>query len=224
MDWRYNTIWFEQLPEGQMASVNFGERLTGRSDISKSRYLIARSFKSKTRDFQDFPGIESLLYLHLTLTNATSFSGISKLSSLKRLELTHCLKLESDEGLDGLADSLEWLHINQSKKFSHASNMLKLANLRVLCLNNCAPLQNLSFLSAFPKLVDFRFVGTNVVDGDLTPLLQHPTLCSVRFLDKRHFNLKSSNVEQLMDQRRAAATILAHKGPYETYRYAALGA
>jgi hypothetical protein len=224
VDWRYNTIWFEQLSEGQMASINFDERPTDSSDISKSRYLIARSFKSNSRDFQDFPAIDSLLYLHLTLANATSFNGICKLSGLKRLELTHCLKLESDDGLEKLADSLEWLHINQSKKFSHADSLLKLTNLRVLCLNDCAPLPNLSFLSAFPNLVDFRFVGTNVVDGDLTPLLHHPTLCSVGFLDKRHFNFKSAKIEQLMHQRRAAATTFVHKGPYETFRYVALGA
>jgi hypothetical protein len=224
VDWRYNTIWFEQLPEGQMASANLGESLKGGPDISKTRYLVARSFKSKSKDFQDFPATSSLLYLHLTLTNATSFNGICKLSGLKRLELAHCLKLERDDGLEELAGSLEWLHINQSKKFSHADNLLKLTNLRVLCLNDCAPLPNLSFLSAFPNLVDFRFVGTNVVDGDLMPLLQHPTLCSVGFIDKRHFNLKYSFVEQQMHQRRAAAISLAHKGPYETFRYVTLGA
>ena len=59
----------------------------------------------------------------------------------------------------------------------------------------CAPLKNLDFLKNMPELLDFRFVGTNILNGDLTPLVEHPRLVNAGFLDKRHYSLKSSQVK-----------------------------
>ena len=223
MDWRFNTIWLDQIPE-ELVELNTFEGL-GKADASSSNieYLISNNFKSTNKSLLDLPNNDSLLYLELNKANITSFSGVSKFKNLKRLELHYCLKLTSDNGLDEVKDSIEWLHISQSKKFSFSKNLLKLSNLKVLCLNNCGPLTDLSFLDSFPKLVDFRFVGTNIESGDLTPLLSHPNLCSVGFLDKRHYNLKSEEVTRHLAQKKSASIALAHKGKYETFRYLAIG-
>jgi hypothetical protein len=34
------------------------------------------------------------------------------------------------------------------------------------------------------------------LDGNLNPILEHPTICSVGFSDKRHYNKKSDDVKQ----------------------------
>ncbi|MDQ8020646.1 MAG: hypothetical protein REI94_02330 [Moraxellaceae bacterium] len=221
MDWRYNTIWFDQLPDGDMAHHDFGKPPKPAAPFT-APYVTARSFKSAGKDMRDFPATSALRYLHLTLGNLTCFEGLDRFPGLRRLELGHCLKLEHDAGLEQVKDSLEWLHIDQSRKFRPGGNLLQLTQLRVLCLNDCGSLPDLSFLEAFPRLLDFRFVGTNVEDGDLTPLLRHPTLCSAGFLNKRHYNLKSVQVEQVLRPRHERAIALAHKGPYETWRYLAL--
>ena len=164
-----------------------------------------------------------MLYLELNRSNITSLLGVSNLKNLKRLELHYCLKLTSADELSELKSSPEWLHINQSKQFIFSENLLTLSNLRVLCLNSCGALPDLYFLNAFPNLVDFRFVGTNIESGDLTPLLSHPNLCSAGFLDKRHYNLKSAEVKRHFAQKKSASIALAHKDQYETFRYLAIG-
>ena len=223
MDWRYNTIWTEQLSEADFAAVIFNNSCISPADLTDKRYIIATKFKSKSGDLRDFPAVGSVDYLEIALSNVKSFTGLTHFGQLKRLEAHYCLKLESDEGLSEVKDSLEWLHINQSKKFSPGKELASLSKLRVLCLNACAPLPSLEFLYDFPNLVDFRFVDTNVVNGDLTPLLNHPSLCSVGFLNKRHYNLKDTDVKDRLEQRKSAAIEKAFKGEFQTFRYLALG-
>ncbi|MCP1191464.1 hypothetical protein NKR17_20790 [Priestia flexa] len=143
------------------------------------------------------------------------------MANLKRLELHYCTKLQNGDGLSSLADTLEYLHIDQSKKFIPNKDLFSLKNLRVLCLNSCGNLENLHFLNQFPNLVDFRFVDTNVLDGDLSPILEHPTIRSVGFLNKRHYNIKRDKMEALLKDKNDGEefeTIIKF-GKYETSRY-----
>src|SRR5688572_19816647 len=84
MDWRYNTIWFDQLPKEQAASLGYGNPPQNHGNAQRARYLSARNFKSESKDFQDLPGSDSLQYLSLTLANVSSFLGIGRFSNLKR--------------------------------------------------------------------------------------------------------------------------------------------
>ena len=63
------------------------------------------------------------------------------------------MKLENDFGLGRLKDSIEFLHINTSKKFKFTDELLELKKLKVLCLNACGPIDNLDFLKNFPNLI-----------------------------------------------------------------------
>ncbi|UUZ55315.1 hypothetical protein LP419_05935 [Massilia sp. H-1] len=75
-----------------------------------------------------------------------------------------------------------------------------------------------------PNLLDFRFVDTNVLDGDLTPLMNHPNLVNAYFLDKRHYNFKSVEVQQHLKERNEVAKEYLYRGEFRTYRYKAFGA
>jgi hypothetical protein len=128
--------------------------------------------------------------------------------------------LETDLGISQLSKTLQYLHINRSKKFSLSDELLSLTELRVLCLNACGPINNLAFLKHFPNLIDFRFVDTNVIDGDLTPIIEHPTIRSVGFLNKRHYNLSDVQVDKELDLKSDVEyRHYAYKGRYQTKRY-----
>ena len=219
MNWTYNTIWTEQLPPGEFQNVKCENTKAGLSEHIPGSYFMVSNFKPKDRCFDNFPAITTAIYLELNLSNIHSFRGISRLGSIKRLELHYCTKLERDEGLSELKDDIEWLHINQSKKFAMVKDLVSLKKLKVLCLNACAPVENLQFLKEFPKLVDFRFVDTNVLDGDLTPLLEHPTLLNAGFLNKRHYNLKESEAGEYFGKKSELEKDWVHKGKFRTYRY-----
>jgi len=137
----------------------------------------------------------------------------------QRLELQYCTKLESDVGLSAIKDSIEWLSINISKKFEFSTELIALKNLKVLCLNECGPIKNLNFLSQLPNLVDFRFVDTKILDGDLTPILEHPNILNAGFLNKNNFSHKAEYIQEILNKRCLGRKISIFKGEYKTYKY-----
>ena len=192
MDWRFNTIWFEQLEQEKVFQKDFKDNkiATENKNFENSEYGIIWHLKEKLNWFDNLSESDRLLYLELNWANIKNFEWIEKFRNLKRLELHYCVKLENDKGLSQLKDNIEFLHISLSKKFKFNDELLKLKKLRVLCLNACGSLDNLYFLKSFPNLVDFRFVDTNVLDGNLKPILEHPTIRTVGFLNKKHYNYK----------------------------------
>ena len=220
MDWRYNTIWFEQLEEGNFLNQDFKKIPKMGSEFSSVEYAILWHLKHKETPFDQLPSSDKLFYLELNWANIKYFQGIDKFRNLKRLELHYCTKLENDLGLSKLSATLQYLHINQAKKFKFADELLSLKALRVLCLNACGPIDDLSFLKHFPNLIDFRFVDTNVLDGNLSPIIEHPTIRTVGFLNKRHYNLKDNQVDLQLDSKsNIEYQHIAYKGQYYTYRY-----
>ena len=220
MDWRYNTIWFEQLKEDNYLNQDFKKIAKIESAFSIVEYAILWHLKHKETSFDQLPSSNKLSYLELNWANIKDFKGIDKFENLKRLELHYCTKLENDLGLSKLNETLQYLHINQAKKFKFTDELLSLKALRVLCLNACGPIDDLSFLKHFPNLIDFRFVDTNVLDGNLTPMIEHPTIRSVGFLNKRHYNLKDEQVNLKLDLKsNTEYRYIAYKGQYHTYRY-----
>ncbi|MGE5416245.1 MAG: hypothetical protein ACM3UZ_05695 [Acidobacteriota bacterium] len=195
--WRNNTIWFDEVPEHLFCQIDLKEEKMKEFRNADIEYLILWHQKhNKFGCLADIP--RSLLYLELNWSNIQNFIGIEKLNTLKRLELHYCTKLHSDIGLSMVANTLEYLHINQSKKFVPTNELYSLKNLRVLCLNSCGNLENLSFLNEFPSLIDFRFVNTNVIDGDLTPIINHKSIRSVGFLNKRPYNISREKMDSLL--------------------------
>jgi hypothetical protein len=222
MDWRFNTIWFEQLGEGKLFKKDFKDNSFGNQENSfeNSEYAILWHLKAKKNPFDNLPPSNKLLYLEINWGNIKCFCGIEKFGSLKRLELHHCLKLEIDEGLSTLKDKLEYLHINQSKKFKFSDELLRLQKLKVLCLNNCGQIESLGFLKYFPNLIDFRFVNTNVLDGNLTPILEHPTIRTVGFLNKKRYNYKYDKMQsELKNKFPDNYKTTIYKGEFLTERY-----
>lgn len=198
MDWKHNTIWFEQIKASNLFHCNYKDKIPAKTNFEDVEYAMTFHYKYEGKSFESLPKSDKLLYLEMSLANFKDLSGIEKFKNLKRLELHYCTKLESDLNISSLKNTLEFLHINQSKKYTPTSELFKLKKLKVLCLNTCGPLDNLKFLKHFPDLVDFRFVDTNVLDGDLSPIIDHPTIKSVGFINKRHYNYSEKKIEEAL--------------------------
>lgn len=223
MDWRYNTIWFDQISESNIFHCNYKDKLFSKNKFEDVQYAMTFYFKHKGLAFDLLPKSDKLLYLDMSLANIKDLSGIDKFTNLKRLELHYCTKLESDFNISSLKKTLEFLHINQSKKYTPTDELLKLKNLKVLCLNTCGPIENLQFLKHFPNLIDFRFVDTNVLDGDLSPIIDHPTIRTVGFINKRHYNLTEQKIKEALKLKSTTEyKDFAYKGDFLTYKYKTL--
>lgn len=222
MDWRFNTIWFEQLEQNKIFQKDFKENIiaTENKDFDNAEYAIFWHLKEKLKSFDNLSKNDNLSYLELNWANIKNFDGIELFRNLKRLELHYCVKLESDFGLRKLKDSLEFLHIKTSKKFQFTDELLQLKKLKVLCLNACGPIENLEFLKYFPNLIDFRFVDTNVLDGNLKPIIDHPTIRTVGFLNRKHYNYKDEKLKLELEKKfNSDYKTIVYKGQYLTYRY-----
>jgi len=222
MDWRFNSIFFEELEQDKIFKKDFKENTisTENEHFKNSEYAIIWHLKEKSNSFESLSETDKLLFLELNWANIRNFADAKKFKSIKRLELHYCIKLENDYGLGQLSESLEFLHINTSKKFKFSSELLQLKKLKVLCLNNCEAIENLDFLNNFPNLIDFRFVNTNILDGNLKPILEHPTIRSVGFLNKRHYNYKDDQIKKELENKfKDEFKTVVYKGNFSTYRY-----
>ncbi len=222
MDWRFNTIWFDQIEQDQIYHKDFKTNVikTDNKIFDNSKYAIIWHMKEKFKSFDNLSVNDKLSYLELNWANIKNFDGIEKFENLKRLELHYCVKLENDFGLSRLSENIEFLHINMSKKFVFADELHQLRKLKVLCLNCCGSIENLDFLKSFPNLIDFRFVDTNIIDGNLKPILEHPTIRTVGFLNKKHYNYKHNQIEMdLGNKFKNEYKTIVHKGQCSTYRY-----
>ena len=222
MDWRFNTIWFEQLEQNKIFIKDFknGESDGNYNETKNAEYGIIWHLQKGKNAFENLNEVNQLLHLELYFTNIVDFSGIGKFKNLKRLELFNCYKLENDLELAEINNSLEFLHVNQCKKFKFTENLLKLNKLKVLCLNSCGEIENLDFLKYLPNLIDFRFVNTNIVDGNLNQIYEHPTIRTVGFINKRHYNFKFEDLKVELDNKNNSEyKTVIYKGKYSTYRY-----
>ncbi|AWV97074.1 hypothetical protein [Arcticibacterium luteifluviistationis] len=220
MDWRFNTIWFEQIEPEFITNWDFKEKAKGQLTFENIEYAILWYYKYKGISFDLLPESDKLFYLELNWANLKDLNGIGKYKNLKRLELHYCTKLENDFGISSLRKSLEFLHINQSKKFEHTSELYALKKLKVLRLNSCGELPDLDFLKQFPNLIDFRFVNTNIRNGDLTPILEHPSIRSVGFKNKRHYNYKDTEIAKELNLKRPIENKdFVYKGEHSTFKY-----
>jgi len=204
MDWTFNSILFDKLDVNKVYQKDLKDNDINwpNLDFENSEYAIFWHLKTTDKILKQIPKSENLKFLQLNWANITDFEVISeRFSKLKRLELHCCIKLQNDNFIDLLSEELEILHVHTSKKFQFNDKLIKLKNLKVLRLNDCAPIENLNFLNNFPKLQDFRFVNTNILDGNLKPILKHPTIKSVGFMNKRHYNIKDIEMEKLLTEK-----------------------
>jgi hypothetical protein len=218
MDWRYNTIWFDQIDPARVAI--FDCKVNTPQDLQGLGYVTLWHYKQQNLQLDQLPESNSVEYLEMNLGGTRSLSGIGRLPELRRLEIHHCTKLESDDGISEVGSTLRHLHISTCKKFTLPGDLSSLRHLEILRLNACGDIEDLEFLHQFPRLIDFRFVGTMVKSGDLSPLLKHQNLKSVGFDDKRHYNFKTKEVEAAFAAMHPEPfKDFVHNGQWTTFKY-----
>ena len=89
MDWRYNTIWYDQIKEDDKATWHYDNRTEDHIQLSDQRYLTTWYYKIKGElSFDSLPKSDKLLYLELNRSNVIDFRGIEKYPALKDWKFT----------------------------------------------------------------------------------------------------------------------------------------
>jgi protein phosphatase 1 regulatory subunit 7 len=140
-------------------------------------------YAPKSRDLVSLPAYQKLKLLNLVSGSIERLDGIERLGALREAEFDYLRQLRSVAAIGGCG--IEILHIEASTKIEDFGSLASCPKLRLFRYANCGSLPSLSVLDNFKALEDFRFVNTNILDGDLTPLLK---LKSTAFLNKRHYS------------------------------------
>lgn len=171
-------------------------------ELNKSlKTLYINHYYPKEKNLSAFPLIPNLETLDIT-GNIVNLKGLPNFRKLKKLRLDYCLKLESIKDVTILKNSLTYLYIGQSKKLKDHAVTTDLKNLETLCFNSCGEIKSLDFLRKLKKLKDFRFVDTNIKDGNLAPLVKHPHLKHIAFNYARHFSHTEEEITLATTRRR----------------------
>jgi hypothetical protein len=161
--------------------------------FSNLKILFLSRYRSSTNNLNDLKSCHKIEEFSLTQSNINSLEGLNNMVNLKSLELNYLAKLNDIFQLSSCTD-LEYLHLDHCKKVKDIEKVLpKLKKLKKLFISDCGTLPNLKWLNELPNLRFFTFVGTNIEDGDLSPLLDK-NFEHVGFDNKKHYSHKMTEI------------------------------
>jgi hypothetical protein len=166
------------------------------------RRLHLWHFNPRSLDLSVFKHMPRLEDLKIIQTNIASLSGVETLEDLRFLKVGYAPKLKTLDALASHDLQLRELDLVKVKKIESYDPIASLRYLRLLRLSDCVPMRNLKWLEGMPRLDFFAFVDTDVVDGDLSPLLNLPALRYVGTMNRRHYNYTSERLNELLNQRK----------------------
>lgn len=156
-----------------------------KTSILKAESLLKLSiYNFSGVNLNEFYPLINLTNLFLSKSKLTDFGGIEFLINLKKLEVYYLSRLERIESIKDSSKILVEVCFNNCKKIKDHQNISSVKSLDTLWFNYCSDIKNLKFLQEM-NLKEFRFVGTNIIDGDLSYCKKIPRTI---FSDKKHFS------------------------------------
>jgi protein phosphatase 1 regulatory subunit 7 len=155
--------------------------------------LYIAGYKSKSKNLIEMPKANKLARLEFVRGNLETLTGIERYRQLRDIDLAYCAKLQSIAALQGT--DVERIHLESCKKIDDMTSLAGCPKLKSIRMSKGAALESLAFLNESRTLEEFRFVTTDVIDGDLTPLLR---MKHVGFLPKRNFSHTPGQIKALI--------------------------
>jgi hypothetical protein len=165
------------------------------------RHLGLRSFNPKSGDLRPLSNCRRLESLYIGRSTITSLDGIETLEDLRTLDIAYMSKLESLDAFRKCESGLRILGIERARNIQSYLPIAALTRLKDLRLFGCPPMQDLKWTKGMNWLEHFSFVETNVIDGDLEPLLELERLSYIGTEDKRHYNHKMHDFIEMLANR-----------------------
>jgi hypothetical protein len=184
-----NEIRFHEFPHLIDCGIQWRPKAMSVFDALGLRVLFINGFSgTDTRQFGRLTSLESLAILGSPIR---SLEGLAPLHELRSLRLGHLRQLLSLIGIESLI-RLEKLEIGTCRKIRVIDEVSSLAKLREFYLDNVGDIQSLKPLAQLSQLHRVTFVeSTNILDGDLSPLVGLPNLELVAFQNRRHYSHRS---------------------------------
>ncbi len=179
-------IRFSAFPRLERCSLEWRPKADTVFDCTTLKSLFLNRYNGKdTGRFTKLVNLESLGILNAPVDNLHGLSSLKKLRSLRLGNLRRLISLAGIEDLTGL----EELDINTCRRICSIDEVGSLVRLKKFYLNNCGDIASLKPLEKLESLTSVLFYeSTNILDGDLTPLVRNKALSSVAFKNRRHYS------------------------------------
>jgi len=187
-------IRFTAFPKLEVCALEWRPKAVSLFECASLKSLFINRYTGK--DFIAFAKLVNLESLAVLNAPVESLHGISSLQGLLSLRLGNLKRLKSLAGIEKLSKLVE-LEVQTCRSIGSITEIGALAHLRKLHLNNDGDIESLKPLERLTELESVLFYeSTNVIDGDLTPLLHQKKLTNVSFQNRKHY---SHRREELAD-------------------------
>jgi hypothetical protein len=185
------TIDFEQFPNLKFCQLTWNSKIKNLDQLKSIETLILTNYKKA--DLSEFKGLSSLKKLSIIKSSITTVDGLENFQHLEHLELTSLKKLSSLKGIEHFQNlkrlDLESCAVNDIEPLRN--NM----NLELLGIHDGKNIQSLNPLKHLSKLQVIYLSGnTNVVDGDMTPLIGRK---DASFGTRKHYSHKAEEIDKI---------------------------
>jgi hypothetical protein len=174
----------------------YSDRLKGLDTCRNLESLTLSNYKPERGDLTTLPELNSLEHLSLIQPKVISLKGIEKFKNLKMIEIYGAYKLETIAPIRLLSNSLENIKIERCRKIKDYDALKGLPKLKKMIISESGEIKTLSFIKTLAKLKFLSFVGTNVLDGNMSYC---EGLSYVGFDDKRHYSHKMKRFKNCSD-------------------------
>ena len=177
---------FDQFPHLKKCGINWRKKSESLFDCSTLEWLNISNLADKTTE--DFVRLTNLKSLEITFgPQVKNLAGLESLKSLRTLGLYWLRHLTSLADISALTE-LEVLDIQTCTKLTSLEDIAPLTGLKFLNVVSCGEIPSLYPIKDLPNLQQIGFVGTNILDGDLSVLAASASLRNYIFNYRRHYS------------------------------------
>ncbi|MBX3268076.1 MAG: hypothetical protein KF831_15360 [Acidobacteria bacterium] len=164
-------------------------------DCRNLKSLGVNNYKKKSSE--PFSRLMKLEQLALLNSPVEDLAGLYELKNLKELRIARLSKI-TDLGQISLLKELKILDIGTCKGIRSVSEVFFLGKLKALFLSNIGDIETLRGIESLTELEQLIFdESTNIVDGDLSPILSLKRLKKISFQNRRHYTHRREDFEKL---------------------------
>jgi hypothetical protein len=155
---------------------------------------INRYDKRSSDVFSQLVNLEKLTILNSPIEN---LQGLSSLRKLLYLSMANLKEVTALRGLEDL-QQLEELEIQRCKGIGDISEVFRLNKLKRLLLIDIGDIASIKGIENLKELKDFLFYeSTNIIDGDLSPILKLKNLSKISFQNRKHYTHRREDFGKL---------------------------
>ncbi|MVM32441.1 hypothetical protein GO755_20520 [Spirosoma sp. HMF4905] len=178
------------------------EWITGSDSLFERRNLKKLYINNlKKNDSSIFSSLANLQHLSILNSKLENLHGIFSLKNLLYLRLANLNKVTSIKDIGNLSN-LEELEIQRCKHINSIYDIFNLFNLKRLLLLDMGDIESIIGLESLVNLESFLFYeSTNIVDGNISPLLKLNNLANISFKNRKHYTHKREDFGALYIQK-----------------------